>query len=138
MKLVDKVKRFIADNELLYKGDKIVLGVSGGPDSLCLLHILYTLKEEYNFNLIVAHVNHNLRDESKFEADFVEKFAKDLGIEFYLADVDIEKLSKEKKKSCEEVAREYRYNFFNEILQKTNSTKKVYKRMVQKNGGEHF
>jgi len=123
MNLLTKVKQFIKNNNLLAKGDKIVLGVSGGPDSLCLLHILYTLREEYKLSLIVAHVNHNLRAEAKFEADFVEKFAKDLGIEFYLADVDIKALAKAKKKSCEEVAREYRYNFFNEIADKTNANK---------------
>lgn len=123
MDLITKVKKFIENNRLLSKGDKIVLGVSGGPDSLCLLHILYSLKEDYNLTLIVAHVNHNLREEAKFEADFVRDFTNRLKIEFYLADVDIEKLSKEKKKSCEEVAREYRYNFFNEVAKKVSANK---------------
>lgn len=123
MNLLEKIKQFINANNLISKGDKIVIGVSGGPDSLCLLHILNEIKQEYEVNLVVAHVNHNLREEAKFEADFVEKFSNNLGLEFYLANVNIEELSKEKKKSCEEVAREYRYNFFNEIVKKTNATK---------------
>jgi len=123
MNLLEKIKQFINVNNLISKGDKIVIGVSGGPDSLCLLHILNEIKQEYELNLVVAHVNHNLREEAKFEADFVEEISNSLGLEFYLANVNIEELSKEKKKSCEEVAREYRYNFFNEIVKKTNATK---------------
>lgn len=124
MDLVTRVKQFVNGNNLISKGDSIVVGVSGGPDSLCLLNILYSLKDEYDLTLIVAHVNHNLRKEAKFEADFVEKFSNDLGLKFYLADVDIGKMVKEKKKSCEEVAREYRYNFFNTVL-KENSADKI-------------
>lgn len=124
MNLVIKVKKFIDDNNLISKGDSIVIGVSGGPDSLCLLNVLYSLKDEYNLTLIVAHVNHNLRKEAKFEADFVEKVASNLGLKFFLADVDIEKMVKEQKKSCEEVAREYRYNFFTRVL-KENSADKI-------------
>ena len=123
MNLINEVKRFIEDNNLISRGDKIVVGVSGGPDSLCLLHILNEIKQEYELTLIVAHVNHNLREEAKFEADFVEKVSKSLGLKFYLANVNIEELSKEKKKSCEEVAREYRYNFFNEVVNNTGATK---------------
>lgn len=123
MNLIEKVKKYIEDNSLISKGDKIVVGVSGGPDSLCLLNILNTLKDEYDLTLIVAHVNHNLRDEAEFEANFVKETSEKLGLKFYLADVNINKLVKEKKKSCEEVAREYRYKFFNEILKENNANK---------------
>ena len=123
MNLIEKVKKYIEDNNLISKGDKIVVGVSGGPDSLCLLNILNTLKDEYDLTLIVVHINHNLRDEAEFEANFVKETSEKLGLKFYLADVNINKLVKEKKKSCEEVARECRYKFFNEILKENNANK---------------
>ena len=74
LELYRKVLETITKYNLVESGDKIVLGVSGGPDSLCLLHVLYSLKEEYNLDLVVAHVNHNIRKESFGEANFLKKY----------------------------------------------------------------
>ncbi|WDC85479.1 ATP-binding protein [Caloramator sp. mosi_1] len=58
-----KVLDYIKENDLIQPGDKIVVGLSGGPDSVCLLHILYSLKEELNITIYSAHINHMIRGE---------------------------------------------------------------------------
>ena len=62
-------------NKLLNKNDTLVVGVSGGPDSMCLLSMLLKLKNKYNLKIICAHVNHKLRKESENEKKFVENYA---------------------------------------------------------------
>ncbi|MBQ7667828.1 MAG: tRNA lysidine(34) synthetase TilS [Clostridia bacterium] len=121
--MIEKVEEYILKNRLLDKNDKIVVGVSGGPDSLCLLYILYELKEKYNLTLFVAHVNHMIRKEADFEENFVKNTAEKLGLKFYSKKVDVVKESGEAKKSTEEYARKIRYDFFEEILNKENANK---------------
>ena len=75
------VKNNILDNNLLKKGDKVVVAVSGGPDSMCLLDVLYRLKDELDIKIEVAHVNHGIRKESDDEKIYVENFCKNLYIE---------------------------------------------------------
>ena len=65
--ILDKVKNNIIENELIKNGDKVVVAVSGGPDSMCLLDTLNKLKDELNFSICVAHVNHGIRKESDDE-----------------------------------------------------------------------
>ena len=75
MRLLDKVEKYCVENKLIETGDRIVVGVSGGPDSLCLLNLLNSLKEKYSLNLTVVHINHLLRDEADFEEEFVREFS---------------------------------------------------------------
>ena len=65
-------------NNLLKDNDTIVIGLSGGPDSMCLLDILLSLKKK--LNIICAHINHNIREESKDELEFVKKYCEDKNI----------------------------------------------------------
>ena len=60
--LKDEVLKTIKTYNLINKGDKVVVGVSGGPDSICLLHVLYTLKQELGIEIFVAHINHMIRE----------------------------------------------------------------------------
>ncbi len=119
--ITKKVEDVIIQEKLINNNDKIVVGVSGGPDSMCLLDVLYNLKktflEKYNINyeLVVAHVNHMIREESKYEKEYVENFCKKLNIPFYYLCADIPKLSKEEKISQEMSGRKIRYEFFNKI-----------------------
>lgn len=95
-------------------GEQIVVAVSGGADSMVLLHSLKSSKK--NFNLIVAHLNHNLRgQESKRDEEFVKKFCRENDILFICKSLDIAKIAKEEKISLEECGRNKRYEFFNEI-----------------------
>ena len=115
------VKNNILDNNLLKKGDKVVVAVSGGPDSMCLLDVLYRLKDELDIKIEVAHVNHGIRKESDDEKIYVENYCNDRDIPFHYLKVDVPTLSKEKKISEETCGREIRYEFFEKVRKETNS-----------------
>lgn len=118
------MKAIVSQYDLIKKGDKIVVAVSGGADSVALLHGLYTLKEFYDLDLYVCHLNHQLRGkEADGDAQYVKDLSDLLGIKAFIYSRDIEKIAKEKKMSFEEAAREERYALFEEVLQETGSTK---------------
>lgn len=95
-------------------GEQIVVGVSGGADSMTLLHCLYNSNK--NFQLIVAHVNHNIRGkESDDDQKFVENWCKERSIRFICKSVDVVKISENQKISVELSGRNERYKFFDEI-----------------------
>lgn len=119
----DEVLKTIKKYSLINKGDKIVVGVSGGPDSICLLHILYILKEELGIEIVAAHINHMIREAADNETEYVQEFCKKLGIECFVKKEDVISLAKQKKRGTEEVGRQVRYDFFDEVLTKTNSNK---------------
>lgn len=114
--LEDEVLETITKYNLIEAGDKIILGVSGGPDSITMLDILYKLKDELNFEISVCHVNHGLRENAKLDEEFVEKFCKDKNIDFNVLHVNIKKEAKNNKTGLEETGRKIRYEFFDEIL----------------------
>lgn len=118
-----KILQTIKKYNLIQSGDSIVIGVSGGPDSICLLHILNELKEELNFKIYVAHINHMIREEADEETEYVKNFCKNIGVECFTQKIDVVKIAKEEKIGTEEAGRKIRYNFFEEILKKTNSNK---------------
>ena len=101
-------------NNLLVNNDIIVLGISGGPDSMCLLSVLNTLKEKLNLKIICAHINHGLRKESVEEAKFVENYCKKNKIIFEYYCIEEYK----NNKFTESEARAKRYNFFNSLIKK--------------------
>lgn len=123
MDLLEKVEKYCVNNKLIEKGDRIVVGVSGGPDSLCLLNLLNSIKDKYELELIVVHINHSLREEADFEENYVREFSKKLNLKFYSKKVDINELSKNQKRSTEDVARDVRYDYFREILKESNANK---------------
>lgn len=99
--------------ELFKKDDTVVAATSGGPDSMCLLHLLCELKEKLNLNIIVAHVNHKLRCESEEEALFVEEYAKEQNLVYEYMEI-----KEYEHDNLESVARQKRYQFFNELVKK--------------------
>ena len=124
MNIDKRVLEYIFKNELIQRDDKVVVGVSGGPDSVCLLDILYRLSDKLKIKLVVAHINHMLRgEEADGDEEYVRKFCKERDIEFFAKRIDINKLSKDKKISTETAGRECRYDFFNEVMKNTNSNK---------------
>lgn len=118
-----KILQTIKKYNLIKSGDSIVVGVSGGPDSVCLLHILNELKNEMNFKIYVAHINHMIRKEADEETEYVKNFCKNIGVECFAQKIDVVKIAKEEKIGTEEAGRKIRYNFFKEVLKKTNSNK---------------
>lgn len=114
----------IDENNMIEMGDKIIVGVSGGPDSMCLLHILMSLRKKYNIAIIAAHVNHGLRgNEADADEAFVKEYCEQNNIEFYSRKVDLESIAAERKLSTETAGREIRYEFFRELMGKLRAQK---------------
>lgn len=123
----EKVEKTILKYDLIENGDKIILGVSGGPDSMCMLNILKGLQntnlKKLNYEIIVAHVNHMIREEAIEDEKYVEDYCKKNNIEFYSKSIDIPKIVNTKKIGEEEAGRIARYEFFDELLEKTKANK---------------
>lgn len=113
----------IKENNLINKGDVIVVGVSGGPDSITLLTCLNKYKDYLGIEIISAHINHLIRKDSTEDEQYVENMCKNMGIKCYVKRADVEKIAKEQKKGSEEVGRKIRYNFFDEVARKENANK---------------
>lgn len=109
----------ILDYNLINPGDNIVIGLSGGPDSMSLLYCLIKAKEDIDFNIIAVHVNHGVRGEEALEDQlFAERKAKELNIPYYTKNVNMIEYGKEMGITAEEAGRELRYGFFREIILK--------------------
>jgi len=135
--LENKVLNTIKDYDLIKAQDKIVLGVSGGPDSICMLDIIYNfykdgiLGTEKNHEsgtaltekLVVAHVNHLIREEANDDEIYVKKFCEEKGIDFYSKSIDVQNLANNNKIGTEEAGRKARYDFFDEVMEKTKANK---------------
>ncbi len=115
----NKVKETIEKFNLIEDNDKVVVGVSGGPDSLSLLYILHDL----GYNLIVCHINHGLRKNAIKDEEFVKKTCEKLNVPFFVKKIDLKDKNNLKGLSTEEAGRKVRYDFFNEILKKKKATK---------------
>lgn len=122
-RLKEKVLNTIQKYNLIKKGDAIVIGVSGGPDSMTLLHMLYQMQELLNIQIYVAHVNHMLRKEADEETQYVQEFCKRLKVDCYIRKIDIEKVALDEKISTELAGRKARYDFFDEVAQKVGANK---------------
>ena len=121
----EKVLETIKKYNLIENGDKLVLAVSGGPDSISMLNILNEIKKDgiISFEFVVAHVNHMIRKEAKEDEEYVKKYCNENKIEFYSKSIDVKKLANNNKVGTEEAGRMVRYKFFDEVLEKTGSNK---------------
>lgn len=116
------VRNTIDRNNLLQHGGTVVVGVSGGPDSLCLLHVLRALAPEYGVSLQVAHLNHQLRDvDSDEDAVFVARLAGEWGLPCTVEVRDVSAYAMREKLAIEEAARQMRYGFLAELAQRIGS-----------------
>ncbi len=117
-----EIRRAVRRFDLLPRGDTVVVGVSGGPDSLCLLHALNALRGELEVELHVAHLHHGLRGaEADADAQFVSALAAQWGLLCTVARHDVVALAREHKLSIEEAARHARYAFLAETAQSLDS-----------------
>lgn len=125
MNLKEKITNIIKEFNLIEDGDKIVLGVSGGPDSICMLDVLKNIKneEKIKFEIVVAHINHMIREEAKDDEKYVKDYCERNNIEFYSKSIEVEKIANNNKMGTEETGRIVRYKFFDEVLEKTGSNK---------------
>jgi tRNA(Ile)-lysidine synthase len=114
--VVARVRRAIERHNLLTAGETVVAGVSGGPDSLCLLHVLRQLASELSLGLHVAHLNHQMRGEdADADAAFVARLAADWGLRATIEAADVPALARAHKLAPEEAARRARYAFLGRV-----------------------
>jgi tRNA(Ile)-lysidine synthase len=112
----NKVLKTVKKYNMLSKGDRVLIGVSGGADSIALLEFFVSVKKKYDLDICVAHIEHGIRGEDSVnDAEFVKNYCKKLGVNFYLKTIDAPNLAKKAKMGVEEYSRMARYDFFNTI-----------------------
>ncbi|MGQ9745329.1 MAG: tRNA lysidine(34) synthetase TilS [Dissulfurimicrobium sp.] len=118
--ILNAIQKEIVRRGLFGPGAGIVAAVSGGPDSICLLHVLYLLKDKWTLNIQVAHFDHNLRgEESKRDAHFVQETAGRLMLPFHLGTGDVRAYARQKGMCIQDAARVMRYGFLMRIKEET-------------------
>ena len=121
------VLNFITANNMIEPQDRIIVGLSGGADSVCLLMALTGLREKLGMeenSIIAVHINHGIRgEEAKRDENFSRALCEKLGVDFMVYEKDIETYARENKLSVEEAGRNYRYQCFREVLSDKNFTK---------------
>lgn len=121
--LEKKILHTIYKYQLIQKEDRIVIGVSGGPDSIALLYALFQVKEKLNISLFVAHINHMIRQEADSETKYVQDFCEKLKIPCFIKKIDVITEAKKQKIGTEEAGRNIRYDFFKEVAKQMGANK---------------
>lgn len=122
--MLEKIRAYIKENGMLERKDRIVIGVSGGADSVCLFFTLLELRREYELSLFVVHVNHGIRGAAA-DADeaFVRELAENQGVYFESFHADIPALAAEKGIGEEEAGRLYRYEAMEAVKERMGANK---------------
>ncbi|HBU05695.1 MAG: tRNA lysidine(34) synthetase TilS [Nitrospirae bacterium GWF2_44_13] len=124
MNLFGPVKTTIKKHSMLNEGDRVLIGLSGGPDSVCLLHALSNLKDEYKLALHAIYIDHGLRpDEIPAEIEFCKKLCETLGVPFITKSVDVKPYAMDYGLNKQEAARELRYKAFDETVLEINANR---------------
>ncbi|WP_254871134.1 tRNA lysidine(34) synthetase TilS [Bacillus sp. Marseille-Q1617] len=122
--LEKSTKEFIQRHQLIEAGDRIVTAVSGGPDSLALLHFLHMNRKEWGAEVIAAHLDHMFRGEESYqELLFVKEFCTERQIPFYGERIDVQKVMADTNGSLQETARNVRYGFLREVMEEVSADK---------------
>lgn len=117
--VLQTVLKTVSEHEMLRSGDKVLAAVSGGADSVCMLHVLNELKTKLNIEIYCAHLNHGLRGEAADSDEaFVSRLCKKLGVKFFAKRVNVAEIAAEQKQTVEEAGRNARYEFFAELCAK--------------------
>jgi len=118
MTLQREIREFAAKHESFSHSDRILVAVSGGPDSVALLHLFDALRDEFSLHVEVAHLQHGIRgDEAKEDAKFVAELAEQMKLPFHLKEVDVPRIRNDAGKgNLEAMARDERYRFFAEVM----------------------
>ncbi|MDD3364264.1 MAG: tRNA lysidine(34) synthetase TilS [Syntrophomonas sp.] len=119
--LNNKIKKYIEANGLIQPGERVIVGVSGGPDSMALLHILKNLAPSLHCEVLAAHLNHGLRAEAGAEELFVKEKCRAWGITCYSRSVSVAELARVQKTTLEDTGRNARYQYFNELRELTGA-----------------
>ena len=114
---MESALKTIFEHNMFKKGETIAVAVSGGIDSICLLHFLYSQSKKFGIKIVAVNVDHKIRETSAKDTKFVVEFCKKIDVPCYKFKIDVPTLSKEKKLGIEETARIARYNIFDSVLQ---------------------
>jgi tRNA(Ile)-lysidine synthase len=121
---VGKVRATVERYRMIQKGDTVIVGVSGGVDSVALLNVLMALRDEYDLSIVVAHLDHGIRgEESRREARFVRDLAQGLDLPFETAVADVPAMAERERISLQEAARKARYDFYEEVRKRYHGQK---------------
>ena len=120
----------IIDSELLEEGAVIILGLSGGPDSLCLLHALNEIRYAYNYEIVPVHINHHLRPEADDEAAHVEEICDRMDLECRVYDSNCKEVAEELGVGLEEAGRNIRYQIFDDVADALIEEGKPFEKIV--------
>ena len=124
MELFREILKLNKKYNLIENSDTIVVGFSGGPDSVFLVEMLKKLQYFFNFKIYLVHINHLLRGEdADSDENFSFEYAKKNNLEIFIKRIPVKEIAKEIGKTLEEVGREERYKFFSEIYEKVGATK---------------
>ncbi|KAA3634932.1 MAG: tRNA lysidine(34) synthetase TilS [Calditrichaeota bacterium] len=124
MIIEDKFHQAIEKYSLLRQNDSVLVALSAGPDSTMLLYLLHKIRNKYKLKLSAVYINHQIRKEAaKEEAMFCRNLCESLNIKLHIIEKDIPKLSKKLKKGIEETGRDFRYQTFKELSDKSGFTK---------------
>jgi tRNA(Ile)-lysidine synthase len=122
--LEEKILQTIKKFDMLSFNDRILIGVSGGPDSVTLLNVLLSLKKRYKLSFFIAHLDHMLRgEESDKDVNFVKNLAKELGLSCEVKSCNLTEIAQKEHLTLEEAARKYRYKFYLETTKKFKANK---------------
>lgn len=122
-RMIRKVMALMEQFHMVQEGDTIVVGVSGGADSVCLLHLLWEYGKRVPISLVAVHVNHKIRKEAAEDAAFVERLCEAMGLPFFLYEEAVEERAAKEKISTEEAGRKTRYEAFEKALQQYGNGK---------------
>ncbi|WP_333871421.1 tRNA lysidine(34) synthetase TilS [Desulforamulus putei] len=124
MEVLERVRKEIARHKMVEPGQLVIIGVSGGPDSVALLHMFHVLAGELGISLHAAHLNHLFRgEEAREDASFVRELCSRWGIPCTVEERNVPAYAREKRLSAQVAAREVRYQFFYDVLQATGGQK---------------
>lgn len=123
MDLIHKIKNTIIRENLIQKNDKILIGLSGGADSVLLFNVLYQLKDDLDFGIKTCHINHSYRVTADRDENFSREISEEKNVQFFSKKVDMKQFSIDNSISLEDSGRILRYNCFNKILETENFNK---------------
>ncbi len=122
--MIKKIREYMECHDMIEKGDSIIVGISGGADSICLFFVLLELRKELDLTLHAVHVNHNLRGEEALrDQKYVEGLCESVGVPLTIVSQQVGRIARERRISVEEAGRELRREAFLEKMEEVGATK---------------